>query len=173
MNSRTTMAEWLAASHPDPRQVWAEWTENGIAVIPVGQTFGAVRIPDAVVHAAVESTHPDDIAFALSERLDGPVIHDGRGRNFYPLLRPEDRLDWHTKAPGVEHLTPRTHLGVPAMHRCEYTSETPIYWSVPGTEPSHCHSASVVLLIRVGTARLDEITDQPKTVVGRRDMGSA
>ncbi|RST03105.1 hypothetical protein EF910_21190 [Streptomyces sp. WAC07149] len=152
------MADWLAASHPNPRQAWTEWTDHGVAVIPVGQTFGAVRIPEAVVHAAVESTDPDDIAFALAERLDGPVIHDGRGRNFYPLLRPEDRLDWRTSARGVECLAPRTHLGVPAVNRCEYTRETPIYWSVPGTEPSHCASASVALLIRVGAARLDEAT---------------
>ncbi|MCX4526431.1 MULTISPECIES: hypothetical protein [unclassified Streptomyces] len=150
------MTDWLAGGHPDPGQAYAEWAERGVAVIPVGATFGAVRLPEAVVHAAVGSTDRDDVGFALADRLDGPVIHDGRGRNYYALIRPDAHINWRTAATGVERLAPRTHLGVPAMSRCEYAPHTPIYWAVPGVRPGHCDPASIALLVRVGVARLEE-----------------
>ncbi|MEV0416487.1 hypothetical protein AB0I68_38590 [Streptomyces sp. NPDC050448] len=125
-------------------------------MILVGTFFGAIRVPEAIVHAAVESTDAEEIDFVLSDRLDGPVIHDGRGRNYYMLINPEARLDWGTSAPGVEFLPPGTYLGVPAVNLFHYTPQTPVYWTVPGVTPGHCDSAAVALLIRVGAARLAE-----------------
>ncbi|MFD6467859.1 hypothetical protein [Streptomyces goshikiensis] len=154
--STPTLAEWLACSHPDPRQAWADWVAHGVTVIPVGTLFSSVRIPEAIVHAAVESTDPRQINKVLANRLDGPVIHDGRGRNFYPLIGAEARLDWDTTAPGVERLAPATQLGVPAPNLHRYTPATPIYWAVAGYTPRHCGSAAVALLVRVGGARLEE-----------------
>ncbi|MFE9845755.1 hypothetical protein [Streptomyces goshikiensis] len=156
MSSSTTLADWLADSHPDPRQVWADWVAHGVSIIPIGTLFSAVRIPEAIVHAAVETTSSHRIGHILADRLDGPVIHDGRGRNFYPLLRVEARLDWGTTAPDVEHLAPGTHLGVPALTLDRYTPATPIYWAVAGYSPRHCDTAATALLVRVGAARLEE-----------------
>lgn len=156
MNTRTSMTEWLADSHPDPKQAYAEWESRGVAVIPVGVRFGAVRIPEAVVHAAVGSTDADEVGVALAEGLDGPVIHDARGRNFYALVRPEACMDWGSSFPGVERLAPQTHLGVPAIERCENTPKTPIYWAVPGIRPGHCDANATGLLIRAGAERLTE-----------------
>jgi len=158
VTSLMTMAEWLASSHPEPKRVWTEWTDHGVAVIPTGHQFTAVRMPEALVHAATESDDPDEVAFVLATHLDGPVIHDGRGRNYYALVRPEGADGWDVTSPGVEFLAPRTHLGVPAQTRCEYTPATPIYWAVPGTAPSYCDAGSVAILAHVGAARLSEAT---------------
>ncbi|MFI8104293.1 hypothetical protein [Streptomyces sp. NPDC086023] len=156
MSRRTAVSDWLAQSHDQPRQAHAEWAERGIAVLPTGGVFGAVRIPESLVRAAVESADNDHVGYVLADRLNGPVIHDGRGRNYYALLRPEDRLAWDTTAPGVEYLPPRTHLGVPAAGLCEYTTVTPVYWAVPVIRPSYCDLASLALLVRIGAARLAE-----------------
>ncbi|MFD3541004.1 hypothetical protein ACFWUQ_16120 [Streptomyces sp. NPDC058662] len=158
MRRRETMGEWLASSHPDPARVWTEWADSGIAVIPVGRGFGAVRLPEAIVHAALESADPDRVGSVLDDRLDGPVIHDGRGRNYYPLTATGAQLDWGTTTPGVEALPPGTHLGVPAPDLDRYSPQTPVYWAAPGHGPRHCPSAAVALLVRVGTARLAEAT---------------
>ncbi|MFE3992049.1 hypothetical protein ACFXPW_10260 [Streptomyces goshikiensis] len=152
----TSLAEWLAASHPNPKDVWAEWVGRGVAVLPLGTLFGAVRIPEAVVHAAVESAEPKRVNAVLADRLEGPVIHDGRGRAYYPLVRTEARLDWGTSVPGVELLAPATLLGVPALNLRRYTPAAPIYWAVAGYSPRHCESSAVALLVRVGAARLEE-----------------
>ncbi|MFD4924199.1 MULTISPECIES: hypothetical protein [Streptomyces] len=156
MSSRTTLAEWLACSDPDPRQVWKDWMFHGVAVLPVGTLFGAVRIPEAIVHAALESTDREYIHPILADRLDGPVIHDGHGHNYYALIGPEAHLDWGTSAPGVKRLAPATQLGVPATNLHKYTARTPIYWAVSGAEPRHCAPGSVALLVRIGAARLEE-----------------
>ncbi|MFE3786875.1 hypothetical protein [Streptomyces goshikiensis] len=152
----TSLAEWLADSHPNPPEAWAEWATRGVAVVPLGTLFSAVRIPEAIAHAALESTDPKRVNKILAARLEGPIIHDGRGRTYYPLVRAEARLDWDTAAPGVEHLAPATLLGVPAVALREYTPATPIYWAVAGYSPRHCESAAVALLVRVGSARLEE-----------------
>ena len=157
MSTRTSMAEWLASSHPIPEQVWAEWKTDGVAVIPLGPQYGAVRIPEAIVHAAVESTGPDDVAIVLAQHLDGPVIHDARGRNYYALTRSDADIDWGPAVAGVEQLAPRTHLGVPVGSRCENTPVTPIYWAVPGLRPGHCNASAVGVLIRRGAERLSEV----------------
>lgn len=156
MRRRTALADWLAGSQPDPEQVHTEWAKHDVAVLLLGIFFSAVRVPDAIVHAAVESENSEEIEFVLSDRLDGPVIHDGRGRNYYMLISSEARLDWGTSAPGVECLPAGTFLGVPAVDVVHYTPRTPVYWAVPGVTPGHCDSAAVALLVRVGAARLAE-----------------
>lgn len=159
MAARTSMGMWLASSHRTPEQPWHEWAADGVAVLPTGSAFDAVRIPAVIVHAAVESADADTVGIALAERLDGPVIHDARGRNYYALVRPRVRIDLEPTSPGVELLPAQTHLGVPAVERCENTPVTPIYWAVPGNRPGHCDAAAVALLVRVGAARLaDAVT---------------
>ncbi|MGW2582140.1 hypothetical protein ACWCYZ_12510 [Streptomyces virginiae] len=156
MGGRTSMGMWLASSHPSPEQPWHEWAKRGVAVIPTGAAFDAVRIPEGIVHAAVESTDADTVGVALAERLDGPVIHDARGRNYYVLIRPGVCLDLGLASPGVELLPARTHLGVPATELCEHSPETPIYWAVPGIRPGHCDANAAGLLVRYGARRLAE-----------------
>ncbi|MFI8104692.1 hypothetical protein [Streptomyces sp. NPDC086023] len=170
MSRRTTVPNWLAQSHDNPQQAHDEWRERGIAVLPTGGVFGAVRLPEGLVQAAVESTDNDHVGFVLAEQLDGPVIHDARGRNYYALLRPEDRLAWDTTSPGVEYLPPRTHLGVPAAGLCQYTAATPIYWAVPVIRPSYCDLGALALLVRVGAARLAESRPHAAAFVGRAGL---
>lgn len=158
MATRTSMGMWLASSHPTPEKPWREWGESGIAVLPTGAAFDAVRIPEDVVHAAVESTDLDTVGVALAERLDGPVIHDARGRNYYVLVQPGARVDLEPAVDGVEHLPARTHLGVPSIELCEHTRETPIYWAVPGIRPGHCDANALGLIVRAGIRRLAEAT---------------
>ncbi|MFH8288359.1 hypothetical protein [Streptomyces sp. NPDC018059] len=61
-----------------PRRGLQEWREAGVALLPLGSRFDAVRLPEALVHAAVRTTEPQVIAERLAQRLPGPVIYDGR-----------------------------------------------------------------------------------------------
>ncbi|MFI5617539.1 hypothetical protein [Streptomyces sp. NPDC051567] len=170
--SRRTMTDWLAGSHHQPGQVRAEWRERGISVLPVGHRFDAVRLPEPLVHAAV---HPAVHAAGapagpcrapagtgLAGHLDGPVIHDGRGRTYYALVPPGTATTWRAAAPGVTCLGPGTHLGVPAEGLLEYHPAHPVHWTAATTRRRHCDPASVALLVRAGTARLAEAAGHPQ-----------
>ncbi|MEU6891615.1 hypothetical protein ABZ934_07400 [Streptomyces sp. NPDC046557] len=154
--TRRTMTEWLAGSHGRPERVRAEWRERGVAVLPIGSRFDAVRLPDPLVHAAVGTAdlghnHTD---FALGERLGGPVIHDGHGRNYYAIVPPGTVAEWRSAVCGVECLGRGTHLGIPALDLVAYDPAHPVYWAEVGPRPGYCDPASVAFLVRVGAARL-------------------
>ncbi|WP_328930680.1 hypothetical protein OG429_40790 (plasmid) [Streptomyces sp. NBC_00190] len=158
--TRRTMADWLAGSHARPEQVRAEWRERGIAVLPIGSAFDAVRLPEQLVHAAVgdRALGQAYTDFALEVHLDGPVIHDGHGRNYYALVPAGTVSAWRSAA-GAECLGLGTHLGVPALDVHEYGPTHPVYWAAVGPRPAYCDPASVALLVRIGAARLAEAAE--------------
>ncbi|MFD5700632.1 hypothetical protein [Streptomyces lasiicapitis] len=114
----TTTAEqrrittWLARTHPLPQQAHAEWAFRGVALLPLGRRFDAIRVPTERVHAAVGSSDPDVVAATLAEWLDGPVIRDTRHSNgaYYVLVRPGAQWDG-----AEEYLGKDTYLGVPRI----------------------------------------------------------
>lgn len=144
---RRTVEDWLACPAQGAGAAQAEWSERGIAVLPLGKRFEAVRLPESLVHAAVRSSSRPIVGDVLAEALDGAVIHDSRGRNYYAIVPLDTILKWRSKAAGAECLGDGTHLGVPSPDREEPCSSHPIYWAVPPMEAGDtCDPASVALL---------------------------
>ncbi|MFF4421195.1 hypothetical protein ACFY04_10490 [Streptomyces sp. NPDC001549] len=149
-------ADWYAQSLADPAAAHAAWREYGVAVLPLGARFEAVRIPDALVHEAVESSEDRVVDLALALALEGPVIHDARGRNHYALVAPGTARRWRSRS-AVECLGDGTHLGVPDLGRDRSAPGRCLYWAAaPGAGAYFCRVAAVRLLVRVGAARLAE-----------------
>ncbi|MEU6758617.1 hypothetical protein [Streptomyces sp. NPDC046685] len=159
MSSRRT-AEWYARCLAEPTVAYAEWEDHGVAVLPLGARFEAVRIPEALAYTAAESTEGGVVDLALLLALEGPVIHDSRGRNYYALVNPGTAERWSSRS-SVECLTHGTHLGVPDVGLERSAPNRPIYWAAsPSPGAYFCRTAAVQLLVRVGAARLAEAAQE-------------
>ncbi|MFD9905649.1 hypothetical protein [Streptomyces sp. NPDC059063] len=103
-------AQWLAEADPHPRNVWADWERHGVALLPLGRRFDAIRVPADRVHDVVGGDESQTVAKVLRAWLDGPVIRDFRSSMgpYYVLIAPG--ADWDGPA---ERLTTGTYLGVP------------------------------------------------------------
>ncbi|MCX5194438.1 hypothetical protein OOK31_11105 [Streptomyces sp. NBC_00249] len=158
MSCRKT-ADWYARCLSDPEVAHAEWRERGVAVLPLGVRFEAVRIPDGLAHAATQSARDDVVDLVLAVALEGPVIHDARGRNRYALVEHGTAQRWSPRST-VECLGHGTHLGVPDLGRERAAAHRHLYWaSSPAPGAYFCRTAAVRLLVRVGEARLAEAAE--------------
>lgn len=152
-----TVSEWLASAHPSPSAVRNEWSSTAqVALIPLGRTFDAVRLPDTIVHAAAESDEPCTIGACLAEYVCGPVIHDPGGRRYYALVPPGTAPEW--TAQDTKCLSQGTYLGVPRSDHTELNERTQgSYWSVPMTRPGHlCNPLNVLALVTIGRCFADK-----------------
>lgn len=158
MTGLRNFRDWLASNHNRPEQARNEWRASGITLLPIGRAFDAVRLPERLVQAALgtEGRSPAHTDFGLEESLGGPVIHDGRGRNYYAIVPAGTSGEWRSSAPGVECLGPGAYFGVPAVDVLEHDATHPTYWATLGGPARFCEAASVSLLVRVGAARLAE-----------------
>ncbi|MFF9898514.1 hypothetical protein [Streptomyces longispororuber] len=104
------VAAWLAGADPHPRKVWAEWEQHGVALVPLGRRFDAVRVPAERMHAATGSDQPRIVADALRSWLAGPVLRDLRSSlgPYYVLIAPSAEWDGPE-----ERLSTNVFLGVP------------------------------------------------------------
>ncbi|MDF2271555.1 hypothetical protein P2Q00_39910 [Streptomyces coacervatus] len=145
-------AQWLALAHPSPRAARGEWSSAAkLAVLPLGRTFDAVRIPEDVVHAAAQSDEPSTTGSWLARHLSGPVIRDPGFRRYYVLVPPGTAQAW--RARDTECLGDGTYLGVPRTDRIEVDERAPLaaYWSVPMARPGRlCQAADVLELVLLG-----------------------
>ncbi|MFD4633843.1 hypothetical protein ACFVYR_12320 [Streptomyces sp. NPDC058284] len=143
------IAEWLARSQQAPEQAQREWAETGVALLPLGSQFDTVRLPERLVHAAVRSTDPHEVAARLAQHLDGPVIYDGRtmGGTYYALTRPRRKGTWlHQDV--APWLGTDTYLGVPQLTR---TKPPGAHWVLPPHyEGDLCEPLAVEALSRIG-----------------------
>ncbi|QDQ16590.1 hypothetical protein FH965_27100 [Streptomyces spectabilis] len=100
----------MAETDPRPDRVWAEWEKHGVALLPLGRRFDAIRVKADCVHEAVGSDEPHTVASALETWLAGPVIRDLRSGigPYYALAAPGADRDGP-----AERLTTGTYLGVP------------------------------------------------------------
>lgn len=115
--SQQAISEWLARSQQEPTLAWREWADGGVALLPLGRVFVTPRLPAELVQTAVATSDPQEVAARLAQRLDGPVIYDGRtmGGIYYPLMRWADGTLWeHQDAP---LLADGAYLGVPRIDR--------------------------------------------------------
>ncbi|WP_225987220.1 hypothetical protein [Streptomyces spectabilis] len=104
------VSQWLAEADPNPGKAWAEWERHGIALLPLGRRFDAIRVPAERIYAAAASDEPGVVATTLRAWLDGPVIRDLRSKMspYYVLIAPD--ADWDGPD---ERLTTGAYLGVP------------------------------------------------------------
>ncbi|MFF4348864.1 hypothetical protein [Streptomyces sp. NPDC001530] len=149
------IAEWLTMEHPVPRQVWTEWATHGVALLPLGKRFAAVRMTTDAVHAMVDSDQLADVASAVRDLLCGPVVYDRRavGVTYYALVQRDTELVW-THDDVAPCLGQGVYLGVPRLDRREPPGT---YWVVPPRYPGDlCTSQAVAALVEAGQRRLVE-----------------
>lgn len=170
---RLAVEHWLLSTKPRERhsQVRAEWNEHGVALLPLGTLFSAVRLPGPLVEALAASRAPQDIDLFLDEALQGPVICDPRGFRYYALVPANVPRTWRQavddwNAHDVDCLGRDAYLGVPRVAAVEprpYES----YWSVPmPSAASLCAPLAVARLIAAGVHRLAELAAASETTPG-------
>ncbi|MEU1038661.1 hypothetical protein [Streptomyces sp. NPDC005907] len=153
-----TIAEWLTREHPMPEQVWTEWATMGVALVPLGRRFAAVRMHADIVHAAVDSDDPSQVAERIRALLPGPIVHDRRvsGVTYYALIPRHSDLVWvHDEV--APCLGPGVYLGVPRIDRREPPGT---YWvTVPRHNGDLCAPQAVADLVEVGRQRLARLAE--------------
>ncbi|EPH45336.1 hypothetical protein ABT390_35585 [Streptomyces aurantiacus] len=129
LNDRQRITEWLARADPNPVAVYGAWSEHGVALLPLGRRFDAVRVPAQRVHAAVGSNDPQIVASSLRDWLEGPVIRDLRSSMgpYYVLISP-NAAAWDG---AEERLSTDTYLGVPRPGQLSLQA----HWVVPLAAP--------------------------------------
>ncbi|MET8692784.1 hypothetical protein ABZV65_09580 [Streptomyces bauhiniae] len=136
--------DWLAGAHPSPGRVRREWARCGLALLPLGSRFDAVRVPGDLVHAAVGK-------LAVSDALDGPVIHDVRtlGPTYCALVPQQGDWPGDPETPLLSH---GTHLGVPDL---TVTGPPGSFWVTTPRRRHHlCRAEDVLALIACGRREL-------------------
>ncbi|MCI3931290.1 hypothetical protein [Streptomyces sp. AN091965] len=142
------VSQWLAEADPRPGKVRAEWEKHGIALLPLGRRFDAIRVPAERIHAAAGSDQPGAVATVLRAWLDGPVFRDFRSSMgpYYVLIAPG--ADWDGPA---ERLTTDTYLGFPRPGHATTLSR----WVVRPPHPGAlCDPQHVRTLLATATASL-------------------
>ncbi|MEU5432958.1 hypothetical protein AB0G73_06215 [Streptomyces sp. NPDC020719] len=160
--ARAAITNWLASAHDTPTRARREF-DVGIALVPTGTKFDAIRLPAPVVHAAAGSSAPEAVVAFLAEGLKvGAVIHDAYGVGvWYYALVPPGTYD-HWRVPGVECLAPGTWLGVP---RLDFLPRPGPHWALPPRAVgSVCDARAVAALVLRGRDRLDVVPGAERTL---------
>ncbi|MFI6348918.1 hypothetical protein [Streptomyces sp. NPDC050560] len=154
MNDSRPAADWLASAHPRPAQAHQAWERpGGVAALPCGVVFTAVRLPALLVHAAVGTAVPHAVRARLGERLGGPVIHDPAHARYHLLVPADTAKSWHRTVAYVRCLEPEDHLDTPAPGATQLSGQVP-YWAVPPAKPHKlCAPEAVKALTRHGQRR--------------------
>lgn len=110
--NKRRLTAWLAGAAPLPEAVHAAWAERGMALLPLGRRFDAIRVPADRMHAAVHSSETRTVATFLGDWLAGPVIRDIRSAfgPYYVLIATDSA--WNG---AEERLSTNRSLGVPRL----------------------------------------------------------
>jgi hypothetical protein len=163
---RLAAEHWLLSTLPEDQRARAraEWCEHGVAMLPLGGLFSAVRLPgDLVLAAGRHSWSPPEVDRFLANVLDGgPVICDPRHHRYWALVPASMPRTWNREVEDwreddVACLGRGTILGIPPLHRDEFDpSACSSYWSVPMDSAAMlCTPLTVARLIAAGRHRLD------------------
>lgn len=162
--ARVTAEEWLLAAHPAPDQARTEWRERGIALLPLGTPFSAVRIPGRLVEAAAGTDDPREVDAFLEDALEGgAVICSPHGLRYYTLVAASGPDTWHTATGdglplGLDWLGRDTYLGVPRLDAMGATGRAlASYWAVPLVSAGAlCSPPDLARLVAAGVRRLGD-----------------
>ncbi|QUI32421.1 hypothetical protein H9W91_17305 [Streptomyces alfalfae] len=157
--TRRALSNWLAHAQDGSEQAWLEWETSGVALLPLGRRFNAVRMPEPLVYAALDTTEPQEVARFLTQVLAGPVIYDGRtmGGTYYALVEPREQTDepraWKHEG-AAPLLSDGTFLGVPRLDR---TQPPGTHWIVrPAFEGDLCSERWVAAFVAKGRRASEE-----------------
>ena len=156
---------WLLATRPDRKLARQEWATHGVAMLPLGGLFSAVRIPNDLIQALAASDNQTDLDTFLEDALNGgPVICDPRHHRYYALVPATVPVTWKQavddwRAVGVDCLGRGAYLGVPRPNRTDFRGCTGgSYWSVPMRGMAMlCAPLTVARLIAAGTHQMAEL----------------
>ncbi|MFD9435234.1 hypothetical protein [Streptomyces sp. NPDC060002] len=153
-------AYWLLSAHPVPGSAATEWTERGIALLPLGTLMSAVRLPQDLVRAVADRYGREDVDSFLEEVLDGgPVICDPQGdrARYYALVPAGMPTRWRMavmewRALGVKCLGLGSYVGVPRPQSVSLEPGTwKSYWAVPMPSAGElCRPLDVARLVAAG-----------------------
>lgn len=156
---RLAVEHWLLSTTKTPQKARQEWTDHGVAVLPLGGLMSTVRMPGRLVLAVAGGRCPSgEVDDFLEEFLDGgPVICDPRSRVYYVLVPGSMPRSWKDAADewrGIEAdcLGRGVYLGVPRVDRTEFDPAVyASYWSVPMASAGElCSPLLVARLIAAG-----------------------
>ncbi|MET7363797.1 hypothetical protein ABZS76_35870 [Streptomyces sp. NPDC005562] len=138
--------DWLARAQREPRQAHREWAERGVALLPLGTRFNAVRLPARTVHAGAGTDDLRKVTETLAELFCGPVIHSRPQHAYYALTAPQPTARWvyPDEAPmlGAGHF-----LSIPAP---DLRGPYGLYWAVrPRIVGDVCAVPSVAALVHI------------------------
>ncbi|KPC86242.1 hypothetical protein ADL35_12195 [Streptomyces sp. NRRL WC-3753] len=162
---RLATAHWLLSTHRDPRRARLEWEQHGLALLPLGTLFSAVRLPERLVLAVTGGLGPSGaVDTVLDEAFEGgPVICDPDGRRYYALVPASVPVTWHQAADewrtmDVDCLGRDAYLGVPRVDLVRFDRRTRAsYWSVPMSSAAMlCAPLAVARFIAAGQHQLTE-----------------
>jgi len=149
---------WLLAAARDREEAREQWRQpDGIALLPCGQRFSAVRIPARVVWAALKTDVLRDVDERMNKWFDGgAVLMDLHSHMYYALVPSEAEWTWTDReCPGVGLLGGNSLLGIPAVQRTEPRGRA--YWCMPMETPGDlCHLDEVEQLVTEGCRSLRE-----------------
>ncbi|HEX5567777.1 MAG TPA: hypothetical protein VFY14_12760 [Streptomyces sp.] len=145
---------WLLSAVRDRQAARADWAESGVALIPCGTLFSAIRLPADLVHAAAGTTETSAVNAYLREALHGPVFANRHADLYYSLTPASTARHWADPgAEGVAALGKGAFLGVPHPSLTRPEPGRP-YWPVPMDSPGVlCDTDAVVQLITEGHTR--------------------
>ena len=161
---RLAATHWLLSTLPAAGRDHArrEWEDTGVALLPLGTLFSAVRIPGRLLRALTGPLSLPETDTVLAEALrGGPVICDPHRPSYYALVPASMPRTWKDAATewdevDVVVLGRDTVLGVPRLDATEPDPTLSSYWSVPMDSPGElCAGLAVARLIAAGRHVLD------------------
>lgn len=139
--------DWLSRAQAAPHHAQREWTERGIALLPLSTRFNSVHLPAALVHAAAGSSDLQVVTRMFAELLNGPVIHNRPQNQYCALVECTPWRRWSQRYPEAPMLGAGHFLSVPAS---DLTGPTGLYWTVrPRIAGDLCAAPSVAALIHM------------------------
>ena len=158
------VTHWLLGAAKDRDQVRAQWEElGGIALLPCGGLFSAVRVPANLVWAAAGAQDLENVDVYLTNWFDGgAVFMDLHALLYYFLVPSSTAWRWPEREfPGVSCLGRNTYLGVPAVQLTQPKGSA--YWCLPMDSAGDlCYVDEVEQLIKAG--RANRTTQSPPTL---------
>lgn len=163
---RLAAEHWLLSTLPAAGRERAriEWREQGLAMLPLGTLFSAIRLPARLVAAITGPLTLAETDAFLADALDGgPVICDPHGPRYYALVPSSVPRTWRDAADewrdaDADVLGRDTLLGVPPLDATELNpAARASYWSVPMESMGMlCAPLKVARLIAAAQATLAE-----------------
>jgi len=148
VSTHETVTHWLAGLHSRPAEAVAEWTRQGVALLPMGGSVCAIRLDSQLVHAAMATEVPEEVASGLARNVQGPVAFDRRGGAYYTFVDATAAASWDLEA--VPCLGAGVYVGVPALDRVGPAAP---YWVVQPRYAGHlCPVNAVRALVAAGMA---------------------